>query len=65
MTKTPSEITLVVSDESEPPVKLAPGERLKVVSVALINAERAPASAVAARLCSGGGTCVALVKVDE
>ena len=65
MSRKPSELVLVVSDEKDPKVTLETGEKLDVVSVSLITPQRTPAAAGAARLCSGGGTCVALVKLDE
>jgi hypothetical protein len=63
MSKTTT-IQLIVSDEKKPKVALKPGMKLEVVAVQLVDPELKPAAAIGkATLCSGGGTCVAIVEV--
>lgn len=55
-------LKLIVSDEKKPKVALQAGMKLEVVGVSLVTAQLKPARGIAARLCDGGGTCVALVE---
>jgi hypothetical protein len=54
---------LIVSDDAEPAVKLKPGMRFEVVATTVVDAELKASSKVAARLCGGTNTCLALVEV--
>jgi hypothetical protein len=55
--------TLIVSDDKNPKVTVKPGMKLQVVTVALVGADLKKPSKVAARLCGGTTTCLALVEV--
>jgi len=57
--------TLVVSDDKNPSVALKPGTRLDVVSVALVGPNLKKPAKLAARLCGGTSTCLALVEVPR
>ena len=57
-------MTLIVSDEKQPKVSVKPGMRLNVVAVKLADAQLKSPRKLGARLCSGGGTCVALIEID-
>jgi hypothetical protein len=56
-------IRLTVSDDKNPAVKVSPGTRLEVVSVAFID-PKLKAVRVGARLCGGSGTCLALMDIE-
>lgn len=56
-------LKLIVSDEKNPSIKLKPGMKLHVTAVQLVEASLKPSKKIAARLCSGGGTCVALIEI--
>ena len=56
-------VTLLVSDSKNPVGKSKPGTKLQVVSVALAGAASAKRPKIAARLCGGSGTCVAVFEV--
>lgn len=58
-------ITMIVTDEKEPSVRVKPGQRLEIQTVAVKSAELKPAKGVAARLCGGTSTCLALVELPE
>lgn len=57
-------VTLILSAEKRPKVAVKPGMRLDVVAVKLADAQLKRPSKLGARLCSGGGTCIALVDID-
>lgn len=57
--------TFIVSNEKNPKVSLKPGMKLNVVSVKLANPSLKAPKAVAARLCGGTTTCLALIDVEE
>lgn len=56
---------LIVSDETKPSIQLKPGMKLQVVSVSLVDPALKRSRAVAARLCGGTNTCVALIETGE
>jgi len=56
-------VHLVASDETSPPLKLKPGMRFEVRASTIVDTELKPAKGVAARLCGGTDTCLALVEV--
>jgi len=56
-------IHLIESEESEPAVKLKAGYRFEVRAVAIVDPELRPSEKVAARLCGGTTTCLALVEL--
>lgn len=59
----PATIHLIVSDESEPTIKVKAGAKFEVHSVKVVDAAFKPSDKVAARLCGGTSTCIALLKV--
>jgi hypothetical protein len=63
-TKPTGNIHLVVSDEEHPKVEVPPGKKLQVVGVTFITPKFGKGQVTAARLCSGGGTCVALFDAE-
>lgn len=56
-------LTLIISDEKNPKIALKAGMKLDVVSVKLADPQLKRPKVGAARLCSGGGTCIALIEV--
>jgi hypothetical protein len=60
---TVGKIHLIESDDSEPTIKVKAGHRFEVRSVSIVDAQMNPTSKVAARLCGGSGTCLALVEI--
>jgi len=64
-TASQKKLSLIVSDEKKPAVKLQPGMKLDVVSVSLVEPTLKAARARAARLCGGTDTCLAVVEVGS
>ena len=62
---TPGKLTLIASDEKQPKIALKAGMKLNVVSVKLADATLKKAKPIAARLCGGTNTCLALIEIDE
>lgn len=62
--KSSSKLTLIVSDDKTPAVSLKPGKKLQVVSVRLADPAMKKAQPVAARLCGGTSTCLALIETE-
>lgn len=58
---------LVVDDAKNPKVTLTlkPGMKLNVTSVSLVDAKLKRPAKIAARLCGGTGTCLALIDVGQ
>ncbi len=56
-------VHLIQSDDKEPTVKLKPGMRFEVRHTTVVDAELKEAKKLAARLCGGTSTCLALVEV--
>jgi hypothetical protein len=54
---------LIASDEQEPTIKLKPGMRFEVHATTVVDPALKPAGKVAARLCGGTSTCLALVEL--
>ena len=57
-------VKVVVSDEI-PALTLKPGQRFEVVSVSLVDPTLQKAKPIAARLCGGTSTCLALVDLSD
>lgn len=55
---------LIVSDDTAPKFSLEPGKTYHVSTVNLVDASSAEPSRVAARLCGGTGTCLALMEIE-
>lgn len=56
-------VHLIQSDDTEPNIKVKPGMRFEVHATTLVDAELKPAGRIAARLCGGTDTCLALVEL--
>jgi hypothetical protein len=56
--------TLIASDQKSPKIALRPGMKLQVVSIKLADPTLKAAKPIAARLCGGTNTCIALVETD-
>lgn len=56
--------TLIVSNEKRPKIALRPGMTFDIVSVKLAGPTLKAAKPVAARLCGGTNTCLALVETE-
>lgn len=64
-TKKTTKLSFVVSEEQKPTIELKPGMRLDVISVTLVEPSLKKAKAGAARLCGGGGTCLAIIDIEK
>jgi len=61
-----AKVKLIVSDEAEPLVRLKPGMKVRVETVQFVGSDlENQLPKIGARLCSGGGTCVALIDIEE
>lgn len=56
-------VHLVESDDATPVVALKPGMRFEVRVTRVIDPQMRPAKKIAARLCGGTDTCLALVEI--
>jgi hypothetical protein len=56
-------VTLVASREAKPAIRVTPGMKLEVVSVALVDPAGKKVRPLGARLCGGTSTCLALVEL--
>lgn len=54
---------LIMSDDPRPAVNLRPGRKLQVMSVSIVTPDLKKGGPIAARLCGGTNTCIALVEV--
>lgn len=54
-------IRLIQSDDAKPAMQLGPGRRFEVTTVTVVSPTEAKPQALAARLCGGSGTCLALI----
>lgn len=55
--------TLIISDDKNPKVTVKPGQKLRVVTVSMVGPDLKKPAKVAARLCGGTSTCLALVEI--
>jgi hypothetical protein len=55
----------IVTNEKHPAVRVKPGMKLDVQSVRLMDPTLRPAKTLAARLCGGTSTCLALVDIGQ
>ena len=60
-----SKITLIVSDSTNPTISVTAGHRFEVVTVDMHDASTQKPAAMAARLCGGTSTCLALMDISE
>ena len=56
-------IHLIESDDTEPTIKVKAGHRFEVRSISIVDAQMNPTKKLAARLCGGTDTCLALVEI--
>lgn len=56
-------LTLIVSDDKKPSVMVKAGMKLDVVAVSLVTPDLKRAKPIAARLCGGSDTCLALIEL--
>ena len=61
--KSQKTLKLILSDEKNPKVSLKLGMRLDEVAVSLADPKLKRAKPIAARLCGGSSTCLALVDI--
>lgn len=54
---------LIVSDDAQPTIKVKPGMRFEVRATTVVDTKLKSSRKVAARLCGGTTTCLALVEV--
>ena len=54
---------LIVSDDSSPAVNLKAGQKLQVIGVSVVTTDLKKGGPIAARLCGGTNTCLALVEL--
>jgi len=59
-----NKMTIVESDLTSPSIKLKPGMKVEVQKVKLIGENGIKPKPIAARLCGGSGTCLALIELD-
>lgn len=57
--------SLVVTDEKTPKIAVKSGMRFEVRSVTLVGTDLGKPKALAARLCGGTSTCLALVDLSD
>lgn len=60
-----SKITLIQSDSATPAIKVRAGTKIRVEKVSIARPDGSKPQKMAARLCSGGGTCLALITLDD
>lgn len=67
MTSVPSSASrkshLIVSETTEPAISMKPGLRFEVQSVVVVDEQLKTSDKIAARLCGGTNTCLALVEI--
>jgi hypothetical protein len=61
--KNAPKVHLIESDEAQPTLKIKPGMRFEVRATTIVDSEMKPGKKVAARLCGGTTTCLALVEI--
>lgn len=55
---------LIVTEDDAPKVTIKPGMKFEVISLQVVDESLATPQKIAARLCGGGGTCMALVDIE-
>jgi hypothetical protein len=55
---------VIVDDREQPTLALRPGMKFEVHATSIVDAELKPSTKIAARLCGGSGTCLALVELN-
>lgn len=58
-------LKMIVSDDRRPKIEIKPGMSLQVVSTMLVGPDLKRIKNIGARLCGGGGTCMALIDVGR
>ena len=60
----PVKAKLIVTDEKNPSIAIKPGMKFQVASVSVVGPDlKKQGKAIAARLCGGSGTCVAVIEL--
>lgn len=54
---------LIVSDDDKPAVVLKAGQKLQVTAVSVVTPELKKGGPIAARLCGGTSTCLAIIEI--
>ena len=57
-------VRLIASDDEHPTIEVRPGMRFEVTATTIVDAKLKPVGKVAARLCGGTDTCLALTVID-
>ena len=65
MTTKGGTMKLIVAKQKNPKVVLKPGMKLRVVSVSMAGPDLKKPKKLAARLCGGTNTCIALVDIER
>lgn len=63
MTDMPKKSHLIVSEKDEPTVAIKSGMRFEARSISIVDEQFVASHKVAARLCGGTSTCLALVEI--
>jgi hypothetical protein len=58
-----AKMKFIVSDERSPAVVLKAGQKLQVTTVSVVTPELKKHGPIAARLCGGTSTCLAIVEI--
>ena len=64
-TKVKPTVHLIETDDREPTLRLKPGMRFEVRAATVVDTMLKPRKKVAARLCGGTDTCLALIEIDS
>lgn len=60
-----SRISLIQSESATPAITVRAGMKVSVEEVTVVRPDGTKAEKIAARLCSGGGNCIALVSLED
>jgi hypothetical protein len=64
-TRARTSVQLIVSEDARPKIEVKPGMNLQVVSTVLVGPDLKKIKNIGARLCGGGGTCMALIDIGS
>ena len=56
-------VSLIISDDKEPKVKVKDGMKIEVAVVSIVDESFKEPTKIAARLCGGTNTCMAIIEV--
>jgi hypothetical protein len=63
--KKSSRISLIQSESATPAITVRAGMKVSVEEVTVVRPDGTKPEKIAARLCSGGGNCIALVSLED